>query len=156
MTRIAALLFLTTLAITGCTTDRESAPTAGPDQVEVLARGTTQVNLARGATVQVSLGDYQPGVGDDWGVVNASPEGLVDADVIRGDAVAGQDAESPSAPPKVGGKTAFAVRITGVESGRASVTVVYCTRAAVEDGCDQTHGTLDAPIEPVVLDVTVD
>ncbi|MCS6711768.1 hypothetical protein JSY14_06930 [Brachybacterium sp. EF45031] len=119
--------------------------------VELLTEGTTSVDVAPGETVQVSLGTGSQGIGDDWGDVSISDDAVATAEVVRGDRVATTSAGS-DAP---GGEIPFAVAIEGHAPGTTTVRVLYCTRTAIAEGCDQSKGTKEAPVAPAELTVTV-
>lgn len=125
-----------------------------PRQGTLLPQGTTAVQVAPGETVQVSLAEGSTGIGDDWGVVAISDDAVVGADVAIGSAVFGQPPPTDDGGAS-GGTSAFAVELEGLAPGEATVRVLYCTRTKVAEGCDQTQGTLDAPVDPVEITVTV-
>lgn len=133
----------------GPTTQDQDGPT--PADVELLPEGTTTVDLAPGESIQVSLGTGNQGIGDDWGVVANSAETVATAEVVRGDDVAVEGAES-DAP---GSETPFAVAVDAHTPGTTTVRVLYCTRTKVAEGCDQSKGTKDAPVGPIELTITV-
>lgn len=160
LTALATAL-LVAAPLAGCSlADRvepQPTPTTAPPtarQGTLLPKGTTEVELAVGETVQVSLGQGSPGVGDTWGVVSQTDESTASADVEIGDAVFGT-APGTETPAPVGGSRPYAVELTGVGPGTTTVRVLYCTRAAIAEGCDQSQGTLDPPVDPVEITVTV-
>lgn len=161
--RTGALLAVGALALSGCSllgigapTDPDPDPTATetPRPGRLEPEGTTEVTVAPGEAVQVSLPDGSTGVGDMWGVVSVSDPAVAEADVEIGSGVFGQPPSSPN--PTVGGSSPFSVEITGKAAGEAKIRVLYCTRTEVEEGCDQSQGTLDAPVEPVEITVRVE
>ncbi|MDN5900372.1 MAG: hypothetical protein L0H74_09925 [Brachybacterium sp.] len=119
---------------------------------ELLPQGTTEVRLAVGETAQVSLGEGSQGVGDDWGVVSETEEAVAEAGVVMDEEVFGtedgQDAPGASMP--------YAVELTGQQPGTSTVRVLYCTRTEIAEDCDQSKGTLDAPVAPVEITVVVE
>lgn len=160
--RIAALIAAGLLALSGCSLlgggDGDNADCGGhhgsaPHEGEFLQQGTTEVDTTAGERVQVALPDGSLGVGDDWGVIEVSDPSVVDADVVVGEKVFGQE---PSDDTKVGGSSPFAIELRAKKAGEATVTVVYCTRARdFSRMCDQSQGTLEAPVKPVEVTVTV-
>ncbi|WP_114853657.1 hypothetical protein [Brachybacterium sp. YJGR34] len=114
----------------------------------MLPEGARTVDLDVGETVQVSFGEFSPGVGDDWGVVREEPEGVVDATMVAGSDVAGVD-DADEAP---GSSTPLALELTGEAAGTTTVHTLYCYRTAVEEDCDQGPG---GPVEPRLITVTV-
>ena len=155
----AHVLLAASLTLAGCDllTPREG-PT--PDQTptspeaSLLPEGTTEVTVAPGETVQVSLGTGNIGVGDAWDVINETEPDVASADVVTGDAVSGYTTPEES-QGAVGDFSPFAVEITGEQAGTSTITVQYCTRTKVAPDCDQTQGTLDAPVDPIDVTVTV-
>lgn len=138
--------------------DQPTAQQTSASEVEgtLLEEGTTEVELSVGEIVQVSLGSGSPGIGDDWGVISQTEDGVVDAEVVSGGSVIdgggdarGDDGEAP------GSETPFSVELEGVASGTSTVRVLYCTRSPIEEGCDQDKGTREAPVVPVEITVTV-
>lgn len=119
---------------------------------ELLAQGTAEVHLAVGETAQISLGEGSQGVGDDWGVVSQTDEAVAAAEVVMGEEVHGT-AEAEDAP---GASMPYAVELTGERAGTTTVRVLYCTRAAIAEDCDQSTGTLDPPVDPVEITVVVE
>lgn len=142
-----------TVVLAGCGMLGGSAedPTSGPAGGTLHEQGTTEVEIAVGETAQVSLGEGSQGVGDAWGVISQTEESVASADVVLGEDVygtgGGQDAPGASMP--------YAVELTGIEAGTTTVRVLYCTRAEIAEGCDQSKGTLDPPVDPVEITVTV-
>ncbi len=129
-------------------------PTGTPAEGTLLPEGTSDIELTVGETVQVRLPDGSVGVGDHWGVLDTSDPSVVRADVAIGSSVIG------SQPNRSDGGTEpvqqFAIEVTGLEPGTSTVTVLYCTRTReVSKDCDQSQGTLEGPVEPVELSVTV-
>lgn len=122
-----------------------------PSQGTLHEQGTTEVEIGVGETTQVSLGDGSPGIGDDWGVISQTDDSVVDAEVVLGENVYGATGVE-DAP---GSSTPFAVELTGLASGSTQVRVLYCTRTEIADDCDQSIGTLDPPVDPVEIVVTV-
>ena len=130
----------------------EQSPT--PKEGTLLPEGTTEVEVAADETVQVALPEGSLGVGDYWDVVSVADDTIIDADVAIGEDVVG---ELPSGnDEEVGGSQAFAVEVTGLAPGETTVRVLYCTRTrTVSEGCDQSQGTLEPPVEPVEIRVRV-
>lgn len=120
--------------------------------VELLPEGTTEVQLAVGETAQVSLGEGSQGVGDDWGVVSQTDDAVAEAEVVMDEEVSGTE-EGEDAP---GASMPYAVELTGREPGTTTVRVLYCTRAEIAEDCDQSKGTLEAPVAPVEITVVVE
>ncbi|GAB2542034.1 hypothetical protein [Brachybacterium huguangmaarense] len=133
----------------------DPARSSAPRTATLLEEGTTEVEIGAGETVQVSLGIGTQGVGDMWGVVSQTDEDVADAEVVLGAEVAGQPARNPLSPGPPGSSSPFAVELTGKEPGTTTVRVLYCTRTAIAEGCDQSQGTLEAPVDPVEITVTV-
>jgi len=133
--------------------DQPTAQQTSATEVEgtLLEEGTTEVELSVGEIVQVSLGSGSPGIGDDWGVISQTEDGVVDAEVVSGDSVI--DGDDDAAAP--GSATPFSVELEGVASGTSTVRVLYCTRSQIEEECDQDTGTREAPVAPVEITVTV-
>lgn len=125
----------------------------GPQQEDavLLEQGTAEVELAVGESAQVSLGEGSQGVGDDWGVVSQTDASVASAEVVMDEEVHGT-AEGEQAP---GATMPFAVELTGLAPGTTTVRVLYCTRTEIAEGCDQSHGTLEPPVDPVEITVTV-
>lgn len=119
---------------------------------ELLPQGTTEVQLAVGETAQVSLGEGSQGVGDDWGVVSQTDDAVAEAGVVMDEEVFGTE-DGEDAP---GASMPYAVELTGQEPGTTTVRVLYCTRTEIAEGCDQSKGTLDAPVAPVEITVVVE
>ncbi|WP_394213882.1 hypothetical protein [Brachybacterium vulturis] len=122
------------------------------DDPALLVQGTTEVQLAVGETAQVSLGEGSQGVGDDWGVISQTDATVAEASVVMDEEVFGtedgQDAPGASMP--------YAVELTGQQPGTSTVRVLYCTRTEIAEDCDQSKGTLDAPVAPVEITVVVE
>lgn len=142
-----------TVLLAGCGILGGSAedPTSGPAEGTLHDQGTTEVEIAVGETAQVSLGEGSQGVGDAWGVISQTEESVASADVVLDEDVygtgVGEDAPGSSMP--------YAVELTGLDAGTTTVRVLYCTRAEIAEGCDQSKGTLDPPVDPVEITVTV-
>ena len=133
-----------------------TTPLPTPDDGTLLPEGTTELLIESGETVQVDLGEGSQGVGDMWGVVSQTNENAATVEVVLGEKVFGTPHRDPSdtpAPP--GSSTRFAVEITGREPGTSTVRVLYCARAEIAEGCDQSTGTKEAPVDPVEITVTV-
>lgn len=124
----------------------------GPDEEELLPQGTTEVHLAVGETAQVSLGEGSQGVGDDWGVISQTDDAVAAAEVVMDEEVFGAE-QGEDAP---GASMPYAVELTGEQAGTTTVRVLYCTRTEIAEDCDQSKGTLDAPVEPVEITVVVE
>lgn len=116
----------------------------------LLEVGTTEVELEVGQTLQVDLGLWSPGVGDDWGVVSRTAPEVADAEVVMGSDVVGVRRRRPDAG--AGGDARFAVEITGRSPGTTTIRSLLCWRATIEEGCEQQPGR---PIDPVEITVTV-
>ena len=149
------------LLLAGCTLLGEDDPTTDTPSTELptaplngslLPEGTTEVAVPLDETVQIALPDGSPGVGDLWGVASIDDPTVVEADVVIGEDVMGvedTDDEDGSTQP-------YAVELHGLADGETTVTVLYCTRVhEVSEDCDQSQGTLDAPVEPVEIAVRV-
>lgn len=160
---MTALLAAGALMMSGCALLDEKeppppVPTAEqpptPREGTLLPEGTTEVEVAAHETLQVALPEASLGVGDYWDVVSVEDESIVEADVAIGEDVVG---ELPSGTDEeVGGSQAFAVEVTGLSPGETTVRVLYCTRTrTVSEGCDQSEGTLEPPVEPVEIRVRV-
>ena len=136
---------------------------------DLLAEGTETVSLEVGETAQVDLGEWSPGVGDDWGPVPSA-----DGDAAAGGTAEGVAAEDGTVDDGVatarvvtssevfgvrerhddgstGGSYPYAIELTGLAPGTSTVRVIYCYRTAITEGCDQ--GARD--IDPIELTVTV-
>lgn len=163
----AALGAIVVLALSGCSllgadgpTPSPASPTTkepdSPREGTLLPEGTVQVEIETGESVQVALPEGSLGVGDYWGVVSVGDPGIVEADVAIGEDVVGQMPHGAEDKDKEGGRQAFAVSITSLEAGETTVRVLYCTRTReVSEDCDQSHGTLETPVEPVEIQVRV-
>ncbi|MGP9682432.1 hypothetical protein [Brachybacterium sp. AOP3-A1-3] len=126
---------------------------------DLLAEGTDTVTIEVGETAQVALGEWSPGVGDDWGAVpvtddsagehGAVDDGVVVADVVMNSEVFGVRERRDG--PEAGGSFPYAVELTGVAPGTSTVRLVYCYRTAIAEDCDQ--GPRD--IDPIEITVTV-
>lgn len=160
---VTALLAAGALMMSGCSLlGGEEPPTPAPTTEQsptpregtLLPEGTTEVEVAADATVQVALPEGSLGVGDYWDVVSVEDDSIVEADVAIGEDVVG---ELPSETgEEEGGTQAFAVEVTGLAPGETTVRVLYCTRTrTVSEGCDQSEGTLEPPIDPVEIRVRV-
>lgn len=117
----------------------------------LLEEGTTEVEVDTGETVQVSLGSGSQGIGDAWGVVSQTDDAVAEAQVVMDEEVLG--AEGGEEAP--GASMPYAVEITGLAAGTSTVRVLYCTRAEIAEDCDQSQGTLEPPVAPVEITVTV-
>ncbi|ATG50658.1 hypothetical protein CFK38_03330 [Brachybacterium vulturis] len=122
------------------------------DDPALLVQGTTEVQLAVGETAQVSLGEGSQGIGDDWGVISQTDATVAEASVVMDEEVFGTD-EGQDAP---GASMPYAVELTGRQPGTTTVRVLYCTRTEIAEDCDQSQGTLDAPVAPVEITVVVE
>lgn len=124
----------------------------GTGEEELLPQGTTEVHLAVGETARVSLGEGSQGVGDDWGVISQTDDAVAEAEVVMDEEVHGteQGADAP------GASMPYAVELTGEQAGTTTVRVLYCTRTEIAEDCDQSKGTLDAPVDPVEITVVVE
>lgn len=159
---VASGLAVLVLMTASCTTtgpeeqDPEPPPSSSTPAAEgtLLPEGTAEIEIDIGETVQVSLPDGSVGIGDHWGVLAVADPDVADADVAIGSAVFG-------APPnRTDGGTEpvqqFAIEVTGTSAGETTVTVLYCTRTReVSEDCDQSQGTLEPPVDPVELIVSV-
>lgn len=126
---------------------------------DLLAEGTDEVSIEVGETVQVDLGQWSPGVGDDWGAVPVTDDstgehgtvddGIVTAGVVMNSEVFGVRERRDG--PEAGGSFPYAVELTGVAPGTSTVRLVYCYRTNIAEDCDQ--GPRD--IDPIELTVTV-
>ena len=135
--------------------DQATTTQAAPREGTLLPEGTAAVDVTTGESVQVSLPEGSLGVGDYWGVASVGDPAIVEADVAIGEEVFGVEPASGSTQAP-GGTQQFAVEIHGLAAGETTVRVLYCTRTReVEEGCDQSHGTLEAPVEPVEISVRV-
>ena len=146
LTAVAAILLLAGCGVLGGDEGGEDA------EAELLAQGTTEVRLAVGETAQVSLGEGSQGVGDDWGVISKTDDAVAEAEVVMGEEVHGTDGDE-GAP---GASTVYAVELTGQDPGTTTVRVLYCTRTAIAEECDQSKGTLEPPVDPVEITVVVE
>ena len=159
---MTALLATGALMMSGCSLlGEEEPPTPAPTTEQsptpregtLLPEGTTEVEMAADETVQVALPEGSLGVGDYWDVGSVEDDSIVEADVAIGEDVVG---ELPSDDEEEGGSQAFAVEVTGLAPGETTVRVLYCTRTrTVSEGCDQSQGTLEPPVEPVEIRVRV-
>ena len=152
---MTALLATGALLMSGCALlGEEESPTPAPTPREgtLLPEGTTEVEVAADETVQVALPKGSLGVGDYWGVVSVEDDSIIEADVAIGEDVVG---ELPSdTDEEEGGTQAFAVEVTGLSPGETTVRVLYCTGTrTVSEGCDQSQGTLEPPVDPVEIRV---
>lgn len=164
--RPAALLAIAGLLLTGCSllgtdggpTTAPPDPTteqATPREGSLLPSGTTEVEVPVGEIVQVALPDGSLGVGDDWEVVSVSDPAIAEATIAIGENVFGVEPGADK-PGMVGGTQQFAVEIEGLEPGETTLRVLYCTRTRdFSEDCDQSQGTLTAPVEPVEIEVSV-
>lgn len=162
---LAALAATAVLLATGCSLLGPEEPTAPPHdptseaeptprEGTLLPEGTTEVQVEAGESMQVALPEGALGVGDYWGVISVSDPAVAEADVVIGENVVGEMPRESG--DEEGGPQAFAVEISGLQEGEATVRVLYCTRTReVSEGCDQEYGTLDAPVEPVEIQVSV-
>ncbi len=125
-------------------------PSASPTGT-LLEQGTTEVELGAGELAQVSLGEGSQGIGDAWGVVSQSDDSVAQAEIVMDEEVLGAE-EGEDAP---GASMPYAVQITGLAPGTSTVRVLYCTRAEITEGCDQSQGTLEPPVAPIEITVTV-
>ena len=140
-------------------TPADPGPTASeratPREGALLAEGTTEVDVAPGDTVQVSLPEGSLGVGDYWGVVAVDEPSVAGADVAIGEAVFGVE-PAAEGTHSTGGNQQFAVEIRGLTAGETTVRALYRTQTrTVSQDCDQSRDTLDAPVEPVEITVRV-
>lgn len=119
---------------------------------ELLTQGTAEVQLTVGETAQVSLGEGSQGVGDEWGVVSQTDDTVTTTTVVMDEDVFGAE-EGEDAP---GASMPYAVELTGQQPGTTTVRVLYCTRTEIAEGCDQSQGTLEAPVAPVEITVVVE
>ncbi|HEX7349781.1 hypothetical protein [Brachybacterium sp.] len=117
-----------------------------------LPRGTEDVTIEAGETVQVDLGSWSPGVGDDWGVLPQAQEGTLEARVVMNSEVFGVRERRDR--PEAGGELPYAVELTGLAPGTSTVRIQYCYRTAITEDCEQRpHEDRVAPLE---IDVTVE
>lgn len=144
----ALTLVLGTVLLAGCGV----LGGASGDDPALLVQGTTEVQLAVGETAQVSLGEGSQGVGDDWGVISQTDATVAEASVVMDEEVFGTD-EGQDAP---GTSMPYAVELTGQQPGTTTLRVLYCTRTEIAEDCDQSQGTLDAPVAPVEITVVVE
>lgn len=136
----------------GPTTSQQATPREGT----LLDEGTTDVELSSGDTVQVSLPEGSLGVGDYWGVVSVDDPSIAEAEVAIGATVFGVEPTTED-PQNSGGTQQFSVEIQGLTAGETTVRVLYCTQTReVSEGCDQSRGTLETPVEPVEITVRVE
>ncbi|MGP9538097.1 hypothetical protein ACT3SP_08795 [Brachybacterium sp. AOP43-C2-M15] len=161
----AVLLAAAALTLSGCSlldsgdpapppTDPTSEEEATPREGTLLPEGTTEAEVGVGESVQVALPEGSLGVGDYWGVVSVEDPGIAEADVAIGEDVVGERPDGSG--DGEGGTQAFAIEISGIEAGETTVRVLYCTRTReVSEDCDQSHGTLEPPVEPVEIVVRV-
>lgn len=152
---LATLLTASGLVLTGCSL---FGPTQGPTPRDgtLLPEGTTEVEVTAGEIVQVSLPEGSLGVGDFWGVISVSAPDVAGAEVAIGERVFGVE-PSEREPAPAGGTQQFAVEIEGLAPGESTVRVLYCTRTkTVSEDCDQSQGTLEAPVDPVEIVVRVE
>ena len=160
---MTALLATGALLMSGCALlGEEESPTPAPTTEQTpppregtpLPEGTTEIEVAADETVHVALPEGSLGVGDYWGVVSVEDDSIIEADVAFGEDVVG---EYPSdTDEEEGGTQAFAVEVTGQSPGETTVRVLYCTRTrTVSEGCDQSQGTLEPPVDPVEILVRV-
>ena len=157
---MTALLATGALMMSGCSLlGEEEPPTPAPTTEQsptpregtLLPEGTTEVEMAADETVQVALPEGSLGVGDYWDVVSVEDDSIVEADVAIGEDVVG---ELTSDDEEEGGSQAFAVEVTGLSPGETTVRVLYCTGTrTVSEGCDQSQGTLEPPVDPVEIRV---
>ncbi len=120
---------------------------------EPLPRGTEEVTIGVGETVQVDLGHWSPGVGDSWGVLpQEDEEGTLEAHVVMNSEVFGVRERRDG--PEAGGEFPYAVELTGLAPGTSTVRIQYCYRTAITEDCEQRpHEDRVAPLE---IDVTVE
>ena len=160
---VMALLATGALMMSGCSLlGEEASPSPAPTSEQastpregtLLPEGTTEVEVAADETVQVALPEGSLGVGDYWDVISVEDDSVIEADVAIGEDVVG---EPPSdTDDETGGTQAFAVEVTGLSAGETTVRVLYCTRTrTVSEGCDQSQGTLEPPVDPVEIRVKV-
>ena len=116
----------------------------------LLDVGTTEVELEVGQTLQVDLGSWTPGVGDDWGVVSQTVPEVADAEVVMGSDVVGERRRRDDAAG--GGDARYAVEITGLAPGTTTVRTLHCWRDGIAEGCAQEP---NSPVDPVEITVTV-
>ncbi|MGO2194419.1 hypothetical protein ACT3SQ_00555 [Brachybacterium sp. AOP42-C2-15] len=126
---------------------------------DLLPEGTDEVSIEVGETAQVALGDWSPGVGDDWGAVPAAEgvsrengrvdDGVVMARVLMNSEVFGVPERRDTGG--TGGEFPYAVELTGLAPGTSTVRIVHCYRTEIAEDCDQ--GPRD--IDPIELTVTV-
>lgn len=94
-------------------------------------------------------------MGDYWDVISVGDPAIAEADVAIGEKVFGVEPSGPGVDAP-GGPSPFAVEIHGLTAGETTVRVLYCTRTReVQEDCDQSQGTLEAPVEPVKIQVQV-
>lgn len=135
--------------------DQATTTQAAPRKGTLLPEGTAAIDVTAGESVQVSLPEGSLGVGDYWGVVSVGDPAIVEADVAIGEEVFGVEPASGNTQAP-GGTQQFAVEIHGLTAGETTVRVLYCTRTReIEEDCDQSHGTLEPPVEPVEISVRV-
>ena len=158
---MTALLATGALMMSGCSLlGEEEPPTPAPTTEQsptpregtLLPEGTTEVEVAADVTVQVALPKGSQGVEDYWDVVSVEDDSIIEADVAIGEYVVG---ELPSdTDEEEGGTQDFAVEVTGLSPGETTVRVLYCTGTrTVSEGCDQSQGTLEPPVDPVEIRV---
>lgn len=159
----AGLTAVGMLLLSGCSllpshddpTTSPAAPTTTREG-RLLPEGTTAVEVPAGEIVQVALPEGSLGVGDFWGVASGAESEIATADIAIGEDVFGVPPNPPDSTQKAGGTQQFAVEIHGLAAGETTVRVLYCTRVHEgSEGCDQSQGTLDAPVEPVEIAVRV-
>ncbi|EWS81003.1 hypothetical protein BF93_00655 [Brachybacterium phenoliresistens] len=127
------------------------AACGAPEHGVLLEQGTTEVDLAVGESAQISLGEGSQGVGDAWGVVSETDSAVASAEVVMDEEVHGTE-QGEDAP---GATMPYAVEVTGLAPGTTTVRVLYCTRSEIAEDCDQSQGTLEPPVDPVEITVTV-
>lgn len=117
---------------------------------ELLPAGTERVELPSGATAQVDLGVFSPGVGDAWDVIAVGDGDVLAAEVVGGSSVFGERRTRDGGA--AGGDSRFAVELEGLDPGTSTVEVRYCYRTKSDPDCDQGP---EAPVENVVIEVEV-
>lgn len=149
---IAALSGCDLLPGPGAGDPSSTDPSPEPTPTAPLEEGTTEVQLAVGESAQISLGSLNPSTGDQWGLISQTDETVADAWIVSGEAVYGPHTPNPR---PTGTPSPHAIEITALAPGTTTLRFLYCTRTAIAEGCDQSNGTLDPPVPPQEITVTV-
>jgi hypothetical protein len=106
-------------------------PTPSRAASNVVSGGDARSGLATisaGQTVRLSLGEYNASIGDSWGVLTNSVEGVVVAEI-------GSEPLEVNPPP--GAPSRYYLELGGRNPGKTVVELRYCYRSALAADCDQ-------------------